>query len=540
MFLLTGEQMKQADQMAINTYGIPGLILMENAALSVIEVIKKRYQNFFNVKVVVLAGKGNNGGDGFAVARHLLRRGAEVNIFSTASLDELQGDVALNCRILHNNGITVNKITESCLPQLKNLLQTAQLVIDSLLGTGFRGKPRSLLGEVIALINDAPGEVLAVDIPSGVDATTGEVRGEAVKADITVTFASPKVGLLFYPGAAYCGKVFVADIGIPTNVMQLQEDVARVITAGSVINDLPPRFPDAHKGTYGRALLFAGSPGMTGAALLAARSVLRAGAGLVYVAAPGAAASSLESKTQEEVVLPLNGDKDGNYTVSDLEKLGPYLSKCKAFAFGPGTNVSEENLLFLQKLISQTYHPLVVDAGGLGALSLHAGTFPVCRPEIILTPHAGEMASLCCCSVEEVENNRLYLAREKAKEWGVTLVLKGAPTVVASPKGELFVNSTGNTSLSTAGTGDVLTGIITSFLAQGLKPLSSACCGVFIHGLAADLLLAKRKSVRGTLAGDFLEELPSAFSLLEAKSGQFGDYGPLRPFNGGQKKKLDL
>ena len=529
MFLLTGDQMGKVDQSAISFYEIPGLILMENAALSVLEVLRNRYSRLFTLKIVVLAGKGNNGGDGFVIARHLLRCGAEVDIFTTADLEELRGDAAVNGNILHNTGARITKIREGNLDLLKESLISSHLIIDALLGTGFKGKPHSFLQEIIELVNKAPGEVVAVDIPSGVNAATGKVAGEAVRADITVTFACPKVGMLFYPGANFCGEIFIADIGIPAKVFEDLEPAGRVITPVEVKEKLPPRFADAHKGTYGRITFLAGSPGMTGAAVLAGRAALRGGAGLVYIAAPGKAAAVLESKTREEVVIPLAGDEYGNFAASDLKQLKPWLEKCSALAFGPGTSPTEENLLFLHELCRASPLPLVLDAGGLGALALSSEEMPIFPIGTIFTPHPGEMARLSHCSVQEVEAKRMEIARQKSGEWGVIVVLKGAPTVVAAPGGEVFVNSTGNTSLSTAGTGDILTGLIASLLAQGLEPLPSAYCGVFLHGLAADLWAARRKSLRGAVAGDFLEELPHVFSFLQKNLVKPGKFGPLNP-----------
>ena len=369
-----------------------------------------------------------------------------------------------------------------------------------------------------------------MDIPSGVSAGTGEVLGEAVRADYTVTFALPKRGLLLFPGAEYAGKVFIADIGIPRELTASSEIRENLVTGDTVRSLLPDKLPNGHKGTYGRALILSGSAGMTGAASLASEAALRGGAGLVYAGIAAELRAILEAKLREVIVMGFPGDGEGNLLPDGAGEILHFSGNCQAMAFGPGLDPGPGTLSLLKELLTKTTLPVVLDAGGLGALALDTGLFRQKRASLIITPHPGEMARLVGTEISAIQRERWPIAAEKAREWESIVVLKGAHTVTAFPDGEIFVNPTGNPVLSTAGSGDILTGMITALVAQGLSPRWGALCGVYLHGLAGDLLAAQA-GMRGHIAGDLLPFIPMALNrTADLSSPEPGDLFPIKDY----------
>ena len=513
MKIVSGKKMGEIDREAMTRYGIPGLILMENAGLQVVGLIRKLRPDRGNGSIIILCGKGNNGGDGFVIARHLKRLGYCVETWAVDPVSDYQGDAAVNYRILLNTGCEVHLVGEKYpLGRLKDL-NSSDLIVDALLGTGIGRKVSGIYEELIEAINSSSASVVSVDIPSGISADSGEVMGTAVRADYTVTFALPKRGLLHFPGAGYSGRLFVADIGIPEALASSADIRENLITGDFIRSQLPQRVLESHKGTYGRVLLLAGSPGMTGAAALAGEAALRGGAGLVYAGVAGGLRAVLEAKLKEVIVLGFTGDSEGNLTIDSLPGIMEHASGCDALALGPGLKPGRETLNLLKALAREVPLPLVVDAGGLSALALEPGCLTQLegrKASFIFTPHPGEMARMLGANVKNVQKQRWELAAQKAAEWNAVVVLKGAYTVIAVPEGEVYINPTGNPVLSSAGTGDLLTGLITAFCAQGLSPESAALCGAYLHGLAADLLV-KRSGDRGFKAGDILDYFPAAF-----------------------------
>lgn len=513
MKIVSGERMAEIDRQAMNEYGIPGLVLMENAGLQVVNMVTHIRPQVQDSKIVVLCGRGNNGGDGFVIVRHLLRLGYRVETWALAEVSQYNGDARVNYDILLKHGFEVSIVDEiEPVVYLRNLDKN-DLIVDALLGTGLKREVSDPLAGIIRAVNESPAEVLSVDIPSGISADNGQVMGSGVKADYTVTFALPKKGLFLFPGADYCGKIKIVDIGIP-KVLTAADDIREnLITSNLVGSLLPGRISNGHKGTYGRALILAGSPGMTGAAVLAGESALRGGAGLVYLGAAEELCPILESKLKEIIVIGFQGDGSGNLAGGGFKKIKERTAECQAVALGPGLSPTSETLHLLEVLAAELSIPLVVDAGGLAALALNSGLLPFNGAPLILTPHPGEMAKLTKTSTKVVQQERWELASRKAREWKAVVLLKGAYTVVALPDGEIYVNPTGNPVLSTAGTGDLLTGLITALLAQGLTPEDASRCGAYLHGLAADLLLEER-GARGHKAGDILDYFPLAINQL--------------------------
>jgi len=379
-------------------------------------------------------------------------------------------------------------------------------------------------------INDSIATIVSVDIPSGISADTGEVMGVAVRAHYTVTFALPKRGLLLFPGAEYTGILLVADIGIPEELASQAGIKENLVTGGYVRSQLPFRMLDSHKGSYGRVLILAGSPGMTGAAALAGEAALRGGAGLVYLGTAAELRPVLEAKLKEVIVLGFPGDGDGNLTSSGSTEILKHARGCQALALGPGLSASEETLNLLKNLAREVSVPFVVDAGGVSALSLEPDFLKEVKVPFILTPHPGEMARLVGSNTVSVQQDRWGLAARQAVEWQVVLVLKGAHTVIALPEGEIYINPTGNPVLSTAGTGDLLTGLIAALAAQGLDAEKAAICGTYLHGLAADMLAA-RLGQRGSKAGDILDFFPAALNKTAGlPPAEPGEHYSVKPY----------
>jgi len=509
--IVSGKKMGEIDRQAMDDYAIPGVVLMENAGLHVVSMIFQLFPPAGTGRIVVFCGRGNNGGDGFVISRHLLRLGYHVETWAMGALSSYRGDAAINYDLFLRGGRDVSLVQEGDPFRLIAGLQASDLIVDALLGTGLRRQVTGDFADLIRSINESPAQVLAVDIPSGISADTGEVLGEAVKADYTVTFALPKRGLLLFPGAKYAGQVFVADIGIPRKLTDVHSGGENLVTGAMVQAKLPPRVMDGHKGIYGRLLILAGSKGMTGAAALAGEAALRAGAGLVYAGIAEEIRNILESKLREVIVQGFPGDGQGNLTPGGLEEIVAFAGRCQALAFGPGLDPGQQTLELLKGLLNKISVPMIIDAGGLGALAADTDLLAQKNAPVIVTPHPGEMARLTGMKTADIQQKRWEIAVEKAYQWDSIVVLKGAHTVVAVPDGEIFVNPTGNPVLSTAGSGDVLTGLIAALLCGGLSAKWAAICGVYLHGLAGDLLLGQN-GARGHLAGDLLAFIPRAFN----------------------------
>lgn len=509
-------QMNIIDSISIERYGIPGIVLMENAALKVAGEACRMLGEVWNKKILVIAGKGNNGGDAFAVARHLFLRKASVRVYLLCNPEEVRDDALVNYRIINRLGIPVEVVDNpSGLREMNKELKDCSLIIDGLYGTGFRGEINGIAAEVVQMVNNSGVKVLSIDIPSGVDGTTGKVSLSCVRADSTVTFGLPKFGLLVHPGCDYTGKLLIADIGLPEAAME-EAGISIWLNDSSEIRKLiPERKKDSNKGSYGRALLVAGSKGMTGAACLAAGACLRSGAGLVYLAGPASLVPVFGAQITEAVVLPLEDEGKGFLSAKCFENLKEKIENVDALAIGPGLSVCEDIRYILEQIIKSVKIPVVFDADALNAISKDTGILKNLKAPAVVTPHPGEMARLLGTSVAEVQDDRKKAALEFAMRWNVTVVLKGSRTIIAAPDGRVFVNATGNPGLATAGTGDVLTGIIAGFLAQGLDTVNAARAGVYIHGLAGDLA-AKDRGEHGIIAGDVVEAVPYAIKNLLA------------------------
>jgi NAD(P)H-hydrate epimerase len=500
---VTAAEMRSIDRRATEEYGIPSLLLMEHAALQVALQAEAALAEGKGRCVLIVAGKGNNGGDGLAAARILHLRGYDVAVRLIADPEAMQGDARANLEMVRRLAIPL-----TCAGSVADALSPADLIIDALLGTGFRGKPEGEIAAAIDAMNGASAPVLAVDLPSGLDADSGQAPGVCVRASRTVTFALPKRGLLLYPGRAYVGDLVVGDIGIPRPLLEDPGLRCEAILREGTARRLPARPADGHKGTFGRAFLLAGSPGLTGAAALSTEAALRVGAGLVTLGVPASLNPILEVKLTEAMTLPLPETETGAHTVAAWESIASRVREAAAVAVGPGMGRHPDSQALVLRVLSERQGPLVVDADGLNAIADAGPGGAWAAPEqVVLTPHPGEMARLVGTKIQEVESNRLATAERAAHQFGCVVVLKGAGTIVATPDGRLWIGPAGTAALATGGTGDVLTGVITGMLAQGLSPVDAVVAGVYLHARAGERLAA-RVGDAGILAGDLLAELP--------------------------------
>lgn len=535
--LVTASESRQFDQLAEQA-GLPSLVLMENAALRIAEVLQQHFELDPPKRIVIVCGKGNNGGDGMALARHLSNIGFQVQVFLLADPNELKGDAATNYRVATNFGVPIQPITSSeQLSQLVEPMREADLVVDALLGTGITGEVRGLYAEAIPLITQHAPRILSVDIPSGINSDTGEICGVAVRADATVTLGAVKLGLVLFPGADYAGDLFVGSLGIPEQLLA-KLNIRRFVTTYEIVNKvLPPRHPNTHKGDYGRVLVIGGAPGMSGAAIMAGKAALRAGAGLAQVALPRSLNIAVETAALEVMSFPLPETESGTIAPEALNVLADRLNWADVIALGCGISRHERTQTFVRQLVAQVDKPMVIDADGLIALAGHSEILRQRKSPTVLTPHPGEMAALLQTTVSEVQRDRVGTALKAAKEFKAIVVLKGARTITASPDGTMFVNLTGNAGMATGGSGDVLTGIIAALLAQTLvrqpqvptpQSLTEAvAASVFLHGLAGDIASWDKGEV-ALVAGDLLEHLPRAIN--EPELSQPLTLRPLSPF----------
>ncbi len=515
MKLATAEQMRAIDQRAIEGCGVPGIVLMENAAIALREAALEMLRACGGHTVKILAGGGNNGGDGLALGRQLLSRNVEVECLLLSPASELAGDAATNLKAAQALGVPVRELGRAEAPAaLGRDLCDADLVVDAILGTGITGEVRGAARRGIEALSHVPPErVLAVDVPSGVDSDTGQVLGAAVRCARTVTLGLAKVGLYCYPGAAYAGEVTVDPIGLPPELLEPDSIKVHLTTAGDCRAALPARRPDAHKGDCGRVLVVAGSAGLTGAAAMAGLAALRAGAGLVTVATPKTANAILEVKLTEVMTAPMAETGDGAFALTAVASLLEMCGDSDVVAIGPGVSQANEAQRVARRLVREVEPPIVVDADGLNALVGRVEVVQERRSPAVLTPHPGELSRLTEQSVDEIQADRVQAALKAAEAFGAIVVLKGARTVVAAPDGTAHVNPTGNEGMASGGTGDVLTGLIAGLIAQGAEPYEAAMAGVYVHGLAGDLAAAS--STRAMVACDLMDQLAEAFAAVE-------------------------
>src|SRR5258706_639335 len=515
MLVVTTEQMRELDRQTIQQYGVPSLTLMERAGAGIAQAILERFSANAKKGVLIVAGKGNNGGDGFVVARLLKKKRIPCEVALLARQDELSTDAAHNLRAFLKLKGKVTEIAAGKLDLLNQKLSKNRLIVDAILGTGMRNDVRGLFADAITLINAAGLPIVAVDIPSGLDSDNGTPLGVAVQAEMTVALGYPKLGEVIYPGLNFVNDLVVVDIGIdpralatlaPRTVLLEREEIGWLV---------PRRAADSHKGTYGHLVVIAGSRGKTGAAILACRAAMRAGAGLVTLAAPRSLNTIFAASLVEVMTEPLrDNDSEEAEPLSDIEWQS-LLRRKNAVLFGPGVGVSAGAQNMLHWLLRHVPVPWVIDADGLNLLAMDLGRLRHAKTAPILTPHPGEMARLVGKETAAVNADRVGIARAFALEHRCHVVLKGARSVIASADGQVFINPTGNPGMASGGMGDVLAGILTALLAQRLLPADAMKLGVFLHGFVGDQIAGAQGDI-GLIASPIIDGLPAGLSRLVA------------------------
>jgi len=524
MKIVTAAQMQRIDRLTTERYGVPSLTLMENAGRGVVEFLLARFAPLERHRIVILCGKGNNGGDGLVVARLLREKGLTPHVLLLADPQTLHGDAAANYQRLAASGEPEVIPSEAAWQAAKSRLADATLIVDGLLGTGLCKPLEGFLAELVRDVNAGfpAARVVAIDLPSGMSADQGELIGECMRADASVTFTAPKVAHAFPPACERVGEWVVKPIGTPPEAFEQDPELYLNLTCREDVAWIAqPRQLGSHKGTYGHVLLLAGSVGKTGAAALAAEAALRAGAGLVTVATAQSALPIVASLGREFMTEPLPETDQGTISLRALDygRLDKLTEGKTVLAVGPGLGTVAETAELVRTVVNKYPLPLVLDADGLSAF---AGCMSTLRTSVrppgatVMTPHPGEMARLTGLKTAEIQARRVEVAREFSRKYALNLVLKGYKTLTAAPDGQVWVNPTGNPGMATGGTGDVLTGLLAGLLAQySARPLTAVvAAGVYLHGLAGDLA-ARNLGQPSMIAGDLLASVPGAYKVLE-------------------------
>jgi len=529
MKVATAEIMRKLDRRAIQEFGIPGMVLMENAARGTVRAMFRHFPDLPTRRVGILAGRGNNGGDALAIARYLLNREVACQVYLLAGREELKGDAATNLEIFRRMGGQIVEIPDQQAWESQHeKIAVHDLWVDGIFGTGLNAPVKGFFHKIIDWVNSLGRPVVAIDIPSGLDADSGQVLGTCIRACVTVTFGLAKRGLLVHPGVQYCGRLIIVDISLPRPAIEAEGLKDHLIEGSELTPFLLPRNPDGHKGDYGHLLVLSGSPGKTGAAAMVCEAALRVGTGLITLGIPKSLNAIMEIKLTEPMTEPLPETKDQTLSLSAQNRIRELCERKNALAIGPGLSLHPETARLIQRIVRHTNLPAVIDADGLTALAGKISSIGKNRRNLILTPHPGEMARLLRTTVPEIQKNRVEVARNFAQKNGLVLVLKGARSIVAGPEGDIYINPTGNPGMASGGIGDVLTGMVGGFLAQGFSPLEAAKLGVYLHGLVGDFV-AYRKGERGMGATDLIRETPRMLRALADGCGQVDDFSfPLR------------
>jgi hydroxyethylthiazole kinase-like uncharacterized protein yjeF len=541
MKILSAAEMREVDRLTTERFGIPGLALMDNAGKSVADFMNARFRNLDRRRIVILCGKGNNGGDGFVAARHLAALGVKSSVILVVGQDEMRGDAAANRERWRKSGGELHMIRTSADWQtVKASVLSSDIIVDALLGTGIRGPVEGLLQQVIQDVNQRTPDkiVVAVDIPSGLPADAGDGAGSSsiakdagsassiVIANHTVTFTAPKLGMFLGNASEFVGQLSVREIGSPPEfIEEVGKGNLRWLEPREFAAFAVPRKPDGNKGNYGHALIVAGSVGKSGAAVMASWAALRVGAGLVTAAIPEPVLPMVAAPNPEVMTEPLPSTDTGSISLNALQydRFDEIAKGKSVLAIGPGLSTHTETVQFVRNVVGKYLDvPIVLDADGLNAFAGRAQELKAVRKMLVVTPHPGEMARLTGSSTKEIQSRRLEVARKAAADWNAIVVLKGNQTVIAVPDGNAWINSTGNPGMATGGTGDVLTGMLAGLIAQHFPSLPAAatvCFGVYLHGLAGDVAYANIGEAP-LMATDLIRAIPRAYQQFFAESGR--------------------
>lgn len=515
MFAAGQKEMQLMDQFTIEKLGLPGVVLMENAGTKVVEEILT-CAPCKNPRILVLAGGGNNGGDGFVIARRLFDLGIEALLCLLTNPGRIKGDAKIHFDVYMNRGLPFFQLDENNIASLRNKLNQADVIVDAILGTGVNGPVRAPFDQVISLVNEYEGRklVIAVDVPSGISSENGKAAGVAVKASKTITFVFPKRGFFLNDGPQYVGEWKAVDISVPPLIAaNLKLDMPKVITEGVVKDSLPVRPKNGHKGTFGHTLVIGGSRHFVGAPIFSAKAALHSGSGLVTLAVPEGLYQLAAVQNPESLFLPLP-ENNGHFAERAIGELSYRLHQYDCIAVGPGMGRFQNGEKWMRLLIeSFENQPIVVDADALYLLRNDLDAVRTYNGPVIFTPHPGEMAGLLNRTVKEVEANRIETARNFAKEYGIYLLLKGHRTIIADPNGDIYINPYGHDALGKGGSGDVLTGLIASFVAQGAAPISALVAASYLHARAGEEK-AKTLSHYGVVPFDLIDGVKELLNQL--------------------------
>ncbi len=510
--IVTADQMRTLDHRTITEAHVPSLTLMERAGAGVVTHLEERYGPLAGKSIAIVCGKGNNGGDGFVVGRLLRRKKARAQLLLLVAPTDLSRDAKTMYQRFQRAAGQSAITRPTDVEEIRRRLAASDVIVDAIVGTGLSTPITGLYLDAILAINAAARPTVALDLPSGLHADTGSVLGAAVQANLTVTFGLPKIGLYNGSGIDCSGTVRLVDIGIPAAFVEAVGSRLMLLTGAAAHAALPTRRPSSHKGTYGHVGVIAGSVGKTGAAAMAALAALRIGTGLVTVAVPSSVNDVLEAKLLEVMTLPMPETKARTFARTGLERLLAFAGARDAVVVGPGLTTHPETVDLVQEFVKRIDKPCVLDADALNALAGKASLLTECKRPPVITPHPGEMARLETeATTQSVNQDRLGTATRFARERGVFVILKGARTVIARPDGLAAICPTGNPGMATAGTGDVLTGMVGGFLAQGLSPWDAACAATYFHGLAGDLA-ASLLGQAGMIARDLIRQIPHALA----------------------------
>ncbi|MCI8341690.1 MAG: NAD(P)H-hydrate dehydratase [Firmicutes bacterium] len=499
MKVADGAHMREIDRFAIEKLGIAGIVLMENASLAVCEKCIEVLGRVGGAKAAIFCGSGNNGGDGFAVARLLHCRGFDVTVLFLGSESKLKNDAKANYEAAKNIGIEMIDDFSQC----KKIAENSDIIVDAMFGTGFKGSPKPPFDKVISIVNSSGKKVVSVDIPSGVNADNGHVETMAVRADETVTFVNHKCGTVLYPGAEYCGNVTVANISIPESVYKFVSVKGNIIDDKMACELIPKRVARSNKGTYGKLFVAAGSQGMSGAEVLCCKSAYKTGCGLVKAAAVESCAETLHTLVPE-VVVKVVANCEGKFCKESFLAVEEDIKNATAIVIGPGIGRGAEVASFVERVAASAECHVLIDADGLNSISNSKYILKDMKKLPVITPHPGEFGRLTGMKVEDILKDTVGCAVEFAKEHNTVVLLKDARTVIAAPSGEYFINMSGNSSMAKGGSGDVLSGVIGSFLAMGMAPFEAAALGAYVHGLSGEMA-SERFGQYGVLASELAD-----------------------------------
>jgi len=508
--VVTAEQMRAIDRWAIEEMGIPGIVLMENAGSAIVKRLLEILPDLPTKKIIIFCGKGNNGGDGFVMARHLFKLGANVTVLLAGVLTDLKGDALTNALSVKNLEIPTKELNTENINKFDHPLRHSDIIVDALFGTGLSKPAAGFMESVISKINQYEKFTVSVDINSGIDADSGRLIGPHVFSDLTFALASMKNSHLIHPAAGAMKKVELLDIGIPDH--KEQDIQVHLLEENDIKSFFPSRRKDTHKGSYGHVLVLAGSTGKAGAAGLTALAALRSGCGLCTLALPETCQKAFELHPMEVMTVPLPETKSGALSLKAKDSILKLLEGKSAVAMGPGLTTDSETIRLIGEILPFIQCPLILDADAINALENHMNWLNALN-SVVLTPHPKEMSRLTGLSTQEVQENRISVTTEFAQKHSLILLLKGAPSLIGTPDGNVFINPTGNPGMATGGSGDVLTGIIAGLAAQNISIKNASIAGAYIHGYSGDLF-SKSETQTSLIAGDLLRSLPDALKRV--------------------------